>query len=146
MPKIILQSIDRALPMDFEDLRISAAAEGYRFLDRLHREWVEGSNRFSRPSEQLVVARYGARIAGIGGLTKEPALSCAFRMRRFYVRPKDRRTGIGRDIATLLLNGRKPSGALVTVNAATPGAPAFWSALGFDRAAGAAGYSHILYA
>jgi GNAT superfamily N-acetyltransferase len=42
-------------------------------------------------------------LAGIGGLTIEPVVPGAFRMRRFYVRRPFRRQGIGRKLALALI-------------------------------------------
>jgi GNAT superfamily N-acetyltransferase len=51
-------------------------------------------------------------------------------MRRFYVRLAYRRSGIGRRLATALLELARNAGGLVTVNAA-PASSAFWESLGF---------------
>ena len=71
----------------------------------------------------------GAALAGFGGLTRDPAWPDALRMRRFYVRPAFRRCGLARMLAAALLAGA--GGRVVTVNAGTPDAPAFWEAVGF---------------
>jgi GNAT superfamily N-acetyltransferase len=41
----------------------------------------------------------------MGGITVDPIVPEALRMRRFYVRPAFRRTGIGREIGLALLEG-----------------------------------------
>ena len=69
-------------------------------------------------------------LAGIGGLTIEPVLAGALRMRRFYVRPLFRRAGIGRTLETALLGRAPTTGLLVTVNAG-PGSAPFWESLRF---------------
>jgi GNAT superfamily N-acetyltransferase len=50
-------------------------------------------------------------------------------MRRFYVRPAFRRTGVGRQLVTVLLAG-VDGGRSITVNAA-PASIAFWESVGF---------------
>jgi [ribosomal protein S5]-alanine N-acetyltransferase len=50
-------------------------------------------------------------------------------MRRFYVRPAFRRSGVGRELVTALL-ARVPAGRLITVNAGPASIP-FWESLGF---------------
>jgi GNAT superfamily N-acetyltransferase len=86
--------------------------------------------RFDRDGEALLAAYATGVLAGIGGLTIEPVLPRALRMRRFYVRPLFRRAGIGRKLATALLERARIIGVLVTVNAA-PESVSFWESLGF---------------
>jgi GNAT superfamily N-acetyltransferase len=118
------------LPAGFETLRAEARAEGFLFVERLAADWEAHRMRFDRTGEALLAARVTGVLAGIGGLTTEPVLPGALRMRRFYVRPPFRRAGIGRKLATALLERARSASRLVTVNAA-PASDGFWEALGF---------------
>jgi len=69
-------------------------------------------------------------LAGIGGLTADPVVAGAFRMRRFYTRVAFRRSGTGRALAQALLERAPRTATFVTVNAAG-GSERFWEALGF---------------
>lgn len=120
-----------ALPAGFPALRAEARREGFRFLDRLASEWEAGTARFDRSGEVLLAASMGDVLAGVGGLTLDPVVPDALRMRRFYVHPAFRRYGVGRRLAVALLERPGTAGRRVTVNAGTAGAPAFWEALGF---------------
>ena len=137
-----LQQVRDSLPVDFEVMRGEARAEGYRMLDRLADEWTAGVTRFDRPGEALLVARAGGTLAGIGGLTIDPIVPGALRMRRFYVRKLFRRRGIARRLVSAILAMPVASAHLVTVNAAASSEP-FWEAFGFkpDRRDG---HTHIL--
>jgi GNAT superfamily N-acetyltransferase len=126
-----LRRVIDALPADFAALRAEASAAGYAMLDTLEREWSSGAARFNRPGEMLAVAYADNVLAGIGGLTQEARSPGALRMQRFYVRAASRRHGVGRALATVLLDGAE--GHVVTVNAA-PGSEAFWESLGFVAA------------
>jgi len=97
-------------------------------LDTLANEWASGATRFDRPGEALFAAYADGTFAGIGGLTQEPAMEGALRMRRFYVALTHRRAGIGRLLAEALLRQAGPHP--VTCNAAA-GSERFWEALGF---------------
>ena len=132
-----LERVVGELPIGFETLRAEALAEGYRNLDRLAADWVSGAIRFNRPGEALLVAYVGDELAGVGGLTVDPAVTEALRMRRFYVREQFRRCGMGRRLAGALLERAIAGDRPVTVNAAA-GSGAFWEALGFvpDERAG----------
>jgi GNAT superfamily N-acetyltransferase len=125
-----LQLVIENLPAGFDALREEARAEGHLFVERLAADWEARRMRFEHKGEALLLARVTAVLAGIGGLTTEPVLPGALRMRRFYVRPLFRRAGIGRALATALLERARTTGLLVTVNAAPASVP-FWESLGF---------------
>jgi GNAT superfamily N-acetyltransferase len=125
-----LRLVIERLPTGFETLREEARGEGYLFVERLAADWEARRMRFDRDGEALLAAHVTGVLAGIGGLTIEPVLPGALRMRRFYVRPLFRRTGIGRKLATALLERARIIGVLVTVNAA-PVSVSFWESLGF---------------
>ena len=120
------------LPPDFEVLRRDAALEGKRFLDRLYVEWQSGEQRFRGTHEVLLAVRVNGELAGIGGMTVDPAMPSAMRMRRFYIRPAYRRHGLGRQLAAAILSRTIPSGTIVTVNTDNATAAAFWEAIGFQ--------------
>ncbi|HWB48117.1 MAG TPA: GNAT family N-acetyltransferase [Stellaceae bacterium] len=125
-----MERVTAALPAGFDALRAEARRDGHRMLDTLAAEWERGTQRFVRPGEQLLIALVGDVLAGIGGVTLEPAIPGALRMRRFYVALAHRRAGVGRALATTLLD--HAAGRAVTANAAA-GSEAFWEALGFAR-------------
>jgi GNAT superfamily N-acetyltransferase len=129
-PALQLQLVIENLPAGFGALREEARAEGYLFAERLAADWEARRMRFDRDGEALLAAYVTGVLAGIGGLTIEPVLPGALRMRRFYVRPLFRRAGIGRFLATALLERARITGLLVTVNAA-PASVSFWESLGF---------------
>ncbi len=130
------------LPSGFDTMQAEARAEGYRMLDKLADEWEARGARFEREGEALLAAYQDGSLAGIGGLTLEPAIPGAFRMRRFYVRARYRRSGIGRKLAAELLASAIRAGRTVIVNAAR-GSDPFWEALGFAPDC-RDGYTHIL--
>jgi GNAT superfamily N-acetyltransferase len=125
-----LERVVDELPSGFDRLRSEARTEGYRHLERLAEEWKTRTMRFDREGEALLAARLDAGLAGIGGLTIDPEVPAALRMRRFYVAKSFRRHGIGRALAENLLVHARASGRFVTVNAAAGSEP-FWGSLGF---------------
>jgi GNAT superfamily N-acetyltransferase len=122
-------------------MRREARAEGHQFLDRLASDWASGAMRFDRPGEALLAAYSQGVLAAIGGITVDPIVAEALRMRRFYVRPAFRRTGIGREIALALLEGALQRVRVVTLNAAVKSVP-FWHTLGFVPQA-RDGHTHV---
>ena len=126
-----LVRIQDDLPADFARLRAAADAEGFRALARLEAEWAEDRGAFVC----LLGAMQGDRLAAIGGLTSEPEPrgQAAMRVRRLYVDPGARRSGVGRTLVNALLQEALDSVSLVTINARDTLAPAFWTAVGFER-------------
>jgi GNAT superfamily N-acetyltransferase len=129
-PPAVLQFVIENLPAGFDALRTEARTEGYLFIERLVTDWEARRIRFDRKGEVLPAAHVKGVLAGIGGLTVEPVLPDALRMRRFYIRPSYRRSGVGRKLAIALLEQARSSSRLVTVNAAPASFP-FWEAVGF---------------
>ena len=80
----------------------------------------------------------------LGGLTRCPDRAGALRVRRFYVGPTARRTGIATALATRLLDLAQPHTSTVTCNAgASDAAAPFWESMGFERTATIAGVTHL---
>jgi GNAT superfamily N-acetyltransferase len=100
--------------------------------------------RFAGDGEALFAAHVSDELAGIGGLTRDPFVPGCLRMRRFYVRQRFRRSGVGRMLARALLDRPERGSRPVTVNAGTGSEP-FWESLGF-AADTRDGHSHILTA
>ena len=135
---LLTAAVVGALPASFGLLWAEARAEGHRFMERLALDWHAGAMRFDHPGEVLLAGHIGGALACMGGLTREPGLPDALRMRRFYVRPGFRRRGAGRQLAAALLGRAAQASRRVTVNAGTADAAAFWEAVGFapDRRGG----------
>ena len=53
---VMIKQVVSVLPVEFDELRAEASAEGYRFLDRLATDWASGTMRFDRPGEALLAA------------------------------------------------------------------------------------------
>jgi GNAT superfamily N-acetyltransferase len=127
-----LRLVIENLPAGFDPLRAEARAESYLFVERLAADWEAHRMHFDREGEALLAAYVTGVLAGIGGLTIEPMMPGALRMRRFYVRPLFRRAGTGRKLAAALLERARNTSRLVTVNAASASVQ-FWESLGFAR-------------
>ena len=121
------------LPQGFAALRAEAAGEGFGHIEKLAEGWASGEQRFDGEGEALLAIFVGGELAGIGGVTREhlePQLG-AMRMRRLYVRAAFRRRGVGRALVGAMIQQGLAGARVLTVNAGTPDAPAFWSAMGF---------------
>ncbi len=108
--------------------------EGHAMLQRLQGNWLNGTNRFSRPGEMLLGAFDGAALVGICGRNIDPydGNSRAGRVRHLYVPRSGRMLGIGRGLVMAIaedarqffdhLNARAPKTAF-----------GFYEHLGFER-------------
>lgn len=134
-----------ALPDGFDALLAEAVAEGVRNMTLLADQWASGEERFDGPDEGLFAGILGGELAAIGGVTIETgAGEPAMRMRRLYVRPAFRRSGLGRVLAGAMMQQGFAAAPLLTANArATAAAPVFWEAMGFE-AVSAPGFTHRL--
>ena len=120
------------LPDGFDDLVAEASGEGVRNIALLAEGWKAGA-RFQDDGEALFAAFLTGELAGVGGLSVEPAApEPARRLRRFYVRPAMRRRGVAAALASALIHEGFDSVDLLTVNArASAAAAPFWEAQGF---------------
>lgn len=88
-----------ALPDEFAAILVEAAAEGVRNMAMLATEVGSAADPYRDPGA-LFAAFVGGDLAGVGGVTVERSLAePAMRMRRLYVRPGFRRTGVARALA-----------------------------------------------
>lgn len=122
-----------ALPDRFEILRAEAAAEGFNHIETLWTEWQHGTNRFSRWGEMLAAASIDGDLAGIGGITEDFVDRAGLRMRRFYVRPRFRRQGVARELATFLIDQALPLSRPIALHTETTEGATFWETMGFVR-------------
>jgi GNAT superfamily N-acetyltransferase len=114
-------------------LLAESTAEGFRFIERLAREWQQGKARFDRPGEILLAAYDGESLVAIGGLTHdpysdEPKLG---RLRHIYVRPDSRRRGIGRRLVQTLEQAAQQTYRALVLRTDTPTAARFYETLGY---------------
>lgn len=123
------------LPDDFPALLAAARDEGVGNMTLLANQWADGSQRFDDPGA-LFAGYLGGALAGVGGVTSQPGLAePAMRMRRLYVAPPFRRTGVAWTLAGAMIQQGLQAAHLLTANAqASPAAAPFWEAMGFEPA------------
>lgn len=89
-----------ALPDDIDGLLVQSIDEGFNFVRRLIADFDTGKNRFDQPGEALFAALDGERLVAIGGVNIDPFESASGigRVRRVYVLPECRGSGVGRQL------------------------------------------------
>ncbi len=117
----------------FLDLAREARAEGYGFLDRLGREWADGSNRFDQPGECLLGLFEGGELVAVGGLNRDPYAvdPGTGRIRHLYVAPKWRRAGLATRLTRELLLRGGLGFARLRLRTDNPAAAQLYEGLGF---------------
>lgn len=131
------------LPPGLEALRAESAAEGFRFIGRLAREWQERTNRFDGPGEALLGACESGVLLAVCGLNRDPYAADAGtrRLRHLYVRPAARRRGIASALVGRLLELAEGRFHTLRLRTETEAAAAFYARHGF-RAVTAADATH----
>lgn len=121
-----------------------AAREGIRIVRTLTERWIDGTERFDRVGENVLVAVAGHKVIGVGALSQCPSVGGALRVRRFYVSPGWRRRGVARALASQLIESGFAHADLLTCNAgASDAATPFWESMGFEPVT-AEGITHSL--
>jgi GNAT superfamily N-acetyltransferase len=131
---VVIARVVEALPDGFDVILAEAAAEGVRNMALLAAQWASGEQRFEEPGA-LFAALVEGELAGVGGVNIERgAGEPAMRMRRLFVRPVFRRTGLATRLAGAMMQQGFQSAPLLTLNAAASDAAGpFWEAMGFER-------------
>jgi GNAT superfamily N-acetyltransferase len=121
------------LPVDVEELCKEAAADGFRFMDRLRDDWKKGSNRFDGPGEIFLGIFQEQRLIAVGGLNIDPYIAAGHmgRLRHFYVLKRIHRQGVGTLLVRNLLDGANHSFSAVRLFTDTKDGAMFYEALGF---------------
>jgi len=127
-----------------ERLRVESSREGYNFIERLVDEWASGVNRFSAPGEAFFLAVADGQVVGVCGLNRDPyAHDPNFgRVRRLYVLPASRRSGIGLALLDTVVAYARDHFSLLRVR--TDAASEFYTASGFQCITSEAETTHIL--
>lgn len=108
--------------------------EGFGFLLRLRREFLDGGNRFDAPGEALLGCWRGAELVAVGGLNRDPysAEPRVGRLRHLYVGAAHRRGGVGRVLVAALAEAARPHFDVLRLRTDTEAAARFYEALGFS--------------
>lgn len=137
MPDVVtILRVVEALPHGFDVILAEATAEGVRNMAMLATEFGSADDPYVDPGA-LFAAFADGELAGVGGVTVQVGLTePAMRMRRLYVRPAFRRTGVARALAGAMMQQGFQTAPLLVLNAgASDAAPPFWEAMGFELVA-----------
>jgi GNAT superfamily N-acetyltransferase len=133
MEQIVIAHILELEPESIHHLAQESLSQGFRFVERLIREYCAGLNYFDRSGEMLLAASVQGTVVGIGGLNRDPYFNNlkVGRLRHLYVGSDWRRRGVGRLLVTRLVHEASQHYQLLTLRTDTPTANEFYQKLGF---------------
>lgn len=136
MTDILINKITELESYSFHLFLKESNEEGYRFLERLVNEYLNGSNTFSKPREAL----YGAftsqgELVGIGGVNLDPFSNNQDigRLRRFYISKSFRREGLGSQLLYNILQDARRHFRVIVLHTDTGHGDQFYQANGFIK-------------
>jgi GNAT superfamily N-acetyltransferase len=126
-----IESIDA---YDWTDILRESLAEGHNMVDRLLADFLGGVNRFDALGEALYAHLSGPVVVAVAGLNREPdpSLPRAGRIRRLFVLPGYRGSGLARSLVDELIRCAVSHFDTLTVNVGKLDARGFYEHLGFE--------------
>lgn len=134
-----------ALPADFPALAETAKLEGYDFVNRLGARW-DGARYMDDALATVWGAFAGDTLIAIGAQTYDEYDPSPLhrRIRHFYVHADHRRGGVGRALATKLIEDAHVVAPFLRLRATRVHSAAFWESFGFTRVDGRENRTHEL--
>lgn len=118
------------LPDQIETFAALAKKEGYDLIEKLVEEYRTGKNSFSKDNEYLAVAYDGDKLIACGGLNQQWGQDGVEerigRVRRFYVHPKYRQHGVGKQLLVYLEQLARPHYSALCLHTETKLAASFY--------------------
>lgn len=108
-------------------------SQGFRFVQRLIRDYRSGENCFNKPGEALFAASLHGIVIGIGGLNQDPYFNNPQigRLRHLYVQLAWQRRGVGSLLVNRIIDEASQHYQLLTLRTDTIVANQFYQQLGF---------------
>lgn len=108
-------------------------SQGFRFVERLVRDYRNGANCFDKLGEALFAAAVPTGIIGIGGLNRDPYFNDPHigRLRHLYIKSAWRGQGVGRLLVEQIAHTASQRYQLLTLRTDTSAGDKFYQKLGF---------------
>jgi GNAT superfamily N-acetyltransferase len=133
MESIIITRILEIQSDAIDHLVEESLTQGFRFVERLLREYRSGLNCFDQSGELLLTASVQGTVVGIGGLNRDPYCNDpnVGRLRHLYIETVWRKHGVGRLLVNHLVHAASQHYQLLTLRTDTLAADRFYQKLGF---------------
>jgi N-acetylglutamate synthase-like GNAT family acetyltransferase len=148
MEKFTLRKIENLLHLDIQHLVEESKEEGFQFLEKLVKEYKNGTNTFQKQGESLYgVFNHNNLLVAIGGLNIHPFSNeeKVGRLRRFYISKYYRRRGLGRKLLTEIISEAKKHFTILVLYTNTEEASDFYLSCGFTKENRFAKTTHYLH-
>lgn len=137
------------LPVEIKELAKQAHKEGLVLVDGLIEEYESGKNRFNQPGEFLLFAYDDDRLIACGGLNQqwnENEIDTRIgRVRRFYVLPKYRKHGVGKQLLQHLEKQARANFSALCLSIDTKAAANFYQKQNYVFVENHPNYSYFKY-
>lgn len=137
------------LPAAIQELAKPANKEGFSFVNRLIQEFENGTNRFDRSGEFLLMAYDGQKLIACGGLNQQTNddddEKQIGRVRRFYVLPKYRQHGVGKQLLQHLESKAISNFSALCLHTDTQLAEHFYQKMNYVYVANHSNYNYFKY-
>ena len=134
----IMKRVDINRILDLDEVSIDhlvkeSSFQGFRFVERLIRDYRSGLNCFDTSGEMLLTASLEGVVIGVGGLNRDPYFNDlkVGRLRHLYVGSVWRRCGVGRLLVEQLIHEASQHYHLLALRTDTLAADKFYQKLGF---------------
>jgi GNAT superfamily N-acetyltransferase len=130
-----LRQIENLSRTKIDTLVIESQNEGFHFLNRLVKDYENGTNKFDKPGEALYsIFDVNDKLIAIGGINVDPFSkeNGIGRLRRFYVGKAYRRKGLGRILVQRIIN-HTATFRVIVLNTDTEQGDLFYKSLGFEK-------------
>ncbi len=142
-----IELITNLSTIDITVLMKESKENGFRFIDRLVKDYKNGTNTFNKSGEGLYgVFNDNDVLIAIGGLNIDPYLNDPQigRLRRFYVLNEYRRKGVGRFLLNKIIFDARRTFKELVLHTDSEYADQFYSSLGFSKGSGYPNSSHYI--
>ena len=137
------------LPAQITELAKQAQKEGFQLIDQLIEEYESGKNRFDQPGEFLLFVYDDEKLIACGGLNQqwnENEIDARIgRVRRFYVLPKYRKHGVGKQLLQHLEKNARANFSALCLNTDTKSAANFYQKQNYVFIENHPNYSYFKY-
>ena len=147
MEKYVVKQFENLMNLELDSLVEQSKEEGFWFVERLVKDYKNGSNTFNHFGEALfgVFDKVGVLIA-IGGLNKDPfsKKQSIGRLRRVYVRKEFRIEGIGGLLVKKIMGEARKYYKILVLHTDTEQADDFYISIRFSKSNLYSNASHFI--
>jgi GNAT superfamily N-acetyltransferase len=148
MSDYMINKIEDLSPEEITEILLESKKEGFRFVERLLKDYLDGTNKFNKTGEALYgIYNKEKVLLAVGGLNIDPFSNetSVGRVRRFYVKKEYRQNGLGKLLLQQIITEAKVHFQVLVLHTDTEQAAQFYQRLGFTKRNLYQNSTHYLY-